>query len=104
MSLVVDTNPIDTQKSELQDRLASLGETFNSNKEFGLMGMLANANEKPSPVANQLQNIESTVQSNTTSDSGETVEPATPEWIKAMEPLNSSLRAISDTTTRELSN
>ncbi len=100
---MADTNPIDTQKSELQDRLASLGETFNSNKQFGLMGMLANANETPSPVSNQLQNIESTVQSNTTQDSGETVE-ATPDWIKALEPVNSSLRAISDTTTRELSN
>jgi hypothetical protein len=99
---VADTNQIDSQKNELQDRLASLGETFNNNKDFGLMGMLAGANDKPSQSSQQLQHIESTVQSNTTSDSGEGA-GSTPDWIKAIEPINSSLRAITDTTTRELS-
>ena len=104
MTRVADTNQIDTTKNELQDRLASLGETFNSSKEFGLMGMLANANEKPaSQTVQQLQHIESDIQPITTSDSGAAVE-ATPDWIKAMEPLNSSLRAVADTTTRELAN
>jgi hypothetical protein len=94
MKRVPDINKIDESKSDLQDRLASLGEQFNTNKTFGLMGMLEAEQKQISQSQPQLDNIAATTPSKEVED---TSKP--PEWL---DPLNSSLRAISEQTVREI--
>ncbi len=77
---------LETRNDDIQDRLANLGEQFNTNKEFGLMGFLEAKNEtqaQPAAVAAD-------------PEPGDEGKP--PEWF---EPLNSSLRAISETNSRD---
>ena len=81
------TTPLESNNDAIQDRLANLGEQFNTNKSFGLMGYLENQGQQepapPEPVDPPAK------------------EEGPPEWF---EPLNSSLRAISENTSRELGN
>ncbi len=42
---------LETRGDAIQDRLADLGEQFNTNKQFGLMGYIENQQETAAPAA-----------------------------------------------------
>ncbi len=71
---------LETRGDAIQDRLADLGEQFNTNKQFGLMGYIENQQETAAPAAK-------------VADPEDDEKP--PEWFES---VNSSLRALKDTT------
>lgn len=84
------SDEIHKSSDSIQDRLADLGEQFNTNKSFGLMGMLESQQEQ--------QQAQATV---TAADPGDDddKDKTPPEWL---EPIHSSVRSIAETTSREI--
>lgn len=92
-----DTNKIEESRSEIQDRLASLGEQFNTTQQFGLMGMLEQEKQKIADL--QRGNTQPPAEVQTQAPATQEDSDSPPKWL---DPLTQSLRGIADTTTREI--
>jgi hypothetical protein len=84
---------IENQGNDIQERLAALGQEFNPNKSFGLMGMLEAQNEQQSGQLQTSEPAESLAQP-------ASAEPEVPQWI---EPFQSSLRQMRNETKEQIS-
>lgn len=89
------TNPIEQSKNDFSDRLAELGQTFNTNKGFGMMGMLENQEQS----ASEPSSLTTAADPTPTTPAASTGDSSPPEWF---EPLNSSLRAIKEETVQQM--
>lgn len=86
-------NKPEAQGFELFDRLASLGEQFNTTKQFGMMGLLEQQQQErsqPAPVADAAAPA---------SDAGK---DSNINISEILDPINASLREFRETTTREI--